>query len=270
MSQATDSRRLNSKQKRLYIGAYLNPLKTSILNSELVNISDLSTNSKLTINGLLDFGYFFTPITGISVGLGYSNYSSQLSLDNYETHFQSTDSENESFEMRINGNSISEEQNISFFNIPICLSLRLQMSEKLGLFLNGGMEFKIPVVNNYTGSGNFTYDGYYPAYPVLLQNLPEYGFPSNLKTDVSGDLKVKSVILSIIASGGVSIAISSNVQLILFATVNKSISNITEYDTDLDFKLTSKASELKSLMEGSTETNVQALGLGIGIHYFFK
>jgi len=74
----------------------------------------LSYKKGNSINFGLDFGYFFSRVAGISVGAGYGSYSTELSLDSCSIKFQTTDSENESYEMRITGKSISENQKFLF------------------------------------------------------------------------------------------------------------------------------------------------------------
>ena len=45
-----------------------------------------------------------------------------------------------------------------------------------GFMIQGGVNMAIISKNSYTSTGTFTYKGYYPAYNVLLENLPNYAF----------------------------------------------------------------------------------------------
>jgi hypothetical protein len=169
--------------------------------------------------------------------------------------------------MRIRGDSIREQQRISNLVFPVCLNLRMQITEKIGLFVKTGIQVEIPMVKNYIGSGVFTYDGYYSAYPVLLHNLPEYGFPSNLNTNVNGNLKIKSLNLSLAFSGGLSLNLGEKMQVILSATFSKSISDIAANEPNTNYRLSSQAHEFRSMMEGSSKPAIQSIGFGIGLRY---
>ncbi|MCX6327498.1 MAG: outer membrane beta-barrel protein [Bacteroidia bacterium] len=269
ISQGTDSRRSSVKDK-LYFGAFMNALNTNIANEEFSASSTLSYKKGNSINFGFDFGYFFSKVAGINVGVSYGSYSTELSLDSCSIKFQTTDSEDESYEMRILGKSIIENQKISFLSIPVSVIFRIPAGEKLGFFLKGGISFDIPIAKTYQGAGIFTYDGYYPAYPVLLQNLPVYGFPSDLNTSSSGNLQINSFNTVYIVSGGASYSINKSIQLNLGVYISKSLANISAYTKDSNFRLTSKASELNSIMAGSSNAGVQAFGLSLGIKYYLR
>lgn len=266
-SQGTDSRTNLSKQKRIYVGINMNPALSSIPSKKVENISSLNSTGKMTLNGLVDFGYFFSPIAGISLGAGLNSYSQVLTLSAWETRFQCTDSENESYEMQIHGNSIMEQQKISNLVFPLCLNLRLQITEKIGFFIKPGFQIEIPLVRKFKGSGVFTYDGYYSAYPILLQDLPEYGFPRDVSTIVSGDLEVKSLNFSMVAVGGLSMNIGGNIQLVMFTNYSSSLSNISANELNTGYRLSSQAYEFRSMMEGSSKPAIKSFGFGIGLRY---
>jgi hypothetical protein len=268
-SQGTDSRKTYSNRDKLYLGIILVPQTTAIKN-EGFSTFKLASEKSNSINYGIEGGYFFSKFAGIIIGAGMSSYSGKSSLDSYSTSFTTKDIENESFEMRISGNTISEDQKVSFMSIPVCLNLRYSAGKKLGFYVRGGTSFNIPLVKSFNGSGIFTYEGYYPAYPVLLQNLPLYGFPSNVNTNSSGTLEIKSISLGLTASGGTSFYLNDLFQLSLGVYFNKSLGSISGYKSDSNFKLTTKANELKSIMEGSSAADVQAFGVSIGFRYYLK
>jgi hypothetical protein len=221
------------------------------------------------INGILDLDYYFTPSAGISIGIGYNSFASQLSLDTWSSQYQTTDSESESYEMRISGTEIVENQKISFLTIPICFTFRFPADGKIGFNLKGGIGLNIPIAKKYDGTGTFTYDGYYPAYPVLIQDYLPY-FPSNLNTSSSGELQIKSMNTSLFVSGGGFYSLNESIQLILGINFSKTLGNISTYEPDANFMLTTKADELNSFMAGTSNAGLQAFGLSIGIRYNLK
>ncbi len=269
-SQGTDSKRTFTKSDKLYIGINLLPSMTNIDNKVFVSSAEPGLKGRNSLNFNLDFGYYFSKISGISIGAGYCSYSTELTMDSYSTKFQTIDSENETYEMQIKGTSIVENQKLSFFNIPICLNLRLPVGEKIGFFLTGGISLDIPVTKTFKAEGTFTYDGYYAVYPILFQDIPAYGFPSNLNTLTSGNLQIKNLNATFCASGGAYFNLNEKFQVVVGVSYNKSITSISAYTTDPDFRLTSKANELNSFMAGSKEVRLQSLGINIGLKYYFK
>ena len=132
------------------------------------------------------------------------------------------------------------------------------------------MSFDIPVVKTYEGTGTFTYEGYYSEYPILFQDLPEHGFPSNLNTSSSGSLQIKSLNTAFLASGGAYYFLTKTIQLVIGVHFNKSLTNISAYKPDLDFRLTSTANKLNSFMAGSSSAGIQALGWSLGFRYYLR
>lgn len=265
-SQGTDSR-MTGKKESLYFGINLNPLITDISNKDFS--TSLSSKKGNSINFELEIGYFFSNIVGLSVGAGYGSYSAELSLDSYAVNFADTDSESEAYEMQITGKSIVENQKISVISIPLCINFRIPASDKLGFLLKGGTSFDIPGTKTYEGAGIFTYKGYYDAYPVTIENYPDY-FPTDQNTTSSGTLLIKSMNISLVASGSAFYNINDNIQLLLGFCFHKSMANISSYEPDSVFKLTSKKNEMNSVMEGSSSAGIQAVGASIGFKYYIR
>jgi hypothetical protein len=267
--QGTDSRNKPQEMGKMYAGIIIGFSGTNLKIEESPSTSPLSIDKGSSMDFALGAGYYFSGLLGINIGLGINSYKSSLSLNSYTDNFETIDSENESYEMRISGSSISEDQKISFLSIPVCVNLRYQVAEKISIYVNAGPSLNIPLSKSYNEQGTFSYDGYYPAYPVLLENLPDFGFASDLNTNVSGDLELKSMCIGVTASGGAFYAINQVIQVglgVYFTT----IPNISAYEPSSDFKLTSQANELNSLMAGSSKAGVQSFGVNLGLRYFFK
>jgi len=268
-SQGTDSRNNAGKKEKLYAGVLLNALKTNIINESYSSATPISYENWISISFALDVGYFFSKNIGISISPGYSSYGTELTMDSCSIKFQTKDTENESYEMRIKGKSVVETQDISVLSIPVCAIYRLPVGEKIGFFIKGGLSFDIPLNKEYNSTGTFTYDGYYASYPVLIQNYLPY-FPTNLNTTSSGTLQINSLVTSLLISGGANYSINESLQLSLGIHFSKSLSNISAYTSDTSFKLTSEPGKMNSIMEGCSSTGLQAFGLSIGLKYFLK
>jgi hypothetical protein len=266
--QGTDSRLRYGNNEQFGFGIVLTPQKTSINMDGFSNTATITGGSGINI--AFDASFYFSTFAGISIGAGLSPYSSQVSLSSYTTQFSDIDSESESFEMQIEGRSITEDQKISLLSIPITLTLRVPAGSKLGFYVNAGINAGIPIVKTYDGSGIFSYDGYYEEYPVTLENIPQYGFPSDLRTEVSDQLEIKSFVASLTASGGLYFYINKSIQLSLGANYTRALSDISNYQSTGTYYLTTEAEELNSMMEGSDKTGIQAMGISLGIRYFIK
>ncbi len=268
-SQGTDSRITAGKKEKLYAGVLLNALRTNITNESYSPATPISYENWTSISFALDVGYFFSKNIGISISPGYGSYGTELTMDSCSFKFQTTDTENESYEMRIKGKSVVETQDISVLSIPVCVIYRVPAGDKLGFFLKGGLSFDIPLSKEYNSTGTFTYDGYYPAYPVLIQNYLPY-FPSNRNTTYTGELQINSLITSLLVKADVYYSINKNMQLSLGFHYSKSISNISAYTPDTSYRLTSEPDELNSIMSGCSSAGLQALGVSLGFKYYIK
>jgi hypothetical protein len=262
--QGTDSRLRYGNNEQFGFGIILTPQKSSINMDGFSNAATVTGGSGINI--AFDASFYFSTYAGISIGAGLSPYSSELTLSSYSTQFSDVDSESESFEMQIEGRSITENQKISLLSIPVTLALRVPAGNKLGFYVNAGINAGIPIVKNYDGTGIFSYDGYYEEYPVTLEDIPQYGFPSDLRTEVSDQLEIKSFVASLTASGGFYFYLNKSIQLALGANYTRALSDISNYQSTGTFYLTTEAEELNSMMEGSEKTGIQAMG----IRYFIK
>jgi len=254
----------------LFVGLSFGPSQSTISNEGMLTVANLVSNSQNSFGGSLEIGYFFSKSIGISSGIGYSSYKSQIELATYQNKFNTTDSENETYERQVSGTDIKEIQKVGFLSIPVCLDIRLPLSKKMGFFLQPGLSFAIPVTKKYTSSGIFTYKGYYPAYNVLLQNLPAYGFPGNVNSVTDGSLEIKSLHINALISAGFDFLIQKNIQLGIAAFYSKSLSNISDYPSPDKFQLSSDANQINSMMGGSSNASVQSIGVNIRLRYFLK
>lgn len=253
-----------------YVGANLSPSRTNIFNKGILSVSDLISDKQASFGASVEIGYFFTKRIGVSSGIGFVTYKSQLNLEAYQNKFNTIDSENESYERRVTGTGIMEVQNIGFINVPVCLDIRLPLNKRMGFFLQPGVNVAVPFKKKYTGSGTFTYKGYYPAYNVLLENLPAYGFPTNIQSASDGELKIKSLGFNVIASVGFDYFIQKKIAVAISFSYSKSLSGISAYASPEKFQLSPDVNQVNSMMGGSSEASVQSVGVNITLRYFLN
>ena len=267
-AQGTDMS--NVKRQSLFIGISLKPSQTHIINDGTSSVSKMLSSTRSSVSGSVEFGYFFSRYFGLSSEIGLNSYSTELTLDTYQGNFSATDSENEAYEKRVTVSGIKELQKVSYIGIPLYANLRLPLNEKIGFFLQTGVNMEIPINKSYTSSGSFTYKGYYSTYNVLLENLPAFGFPSNLNSNAKGELEVKSMEFNFIANAGLDYYLLNKVQVALAAGFERSLSNISGFSSPDKFQLSTDPNKINSLMGGSTKTIISSFGLKISFRYYLK
>jgi len=266
-SQGTD---INSgKQPHFYIGFSFSPTQTLIANNGSTSISKITSETENSIAGACEAGYSFTRYFGVSIGIGYSSYITDLSLGAYDNNYDTTDN-TESYKRIISGKDITEIQKISLLNIPISACFQLPINDNFGLYFQSGLNFSIPVTKSYTSSGTFTYTGYYQAYNIYITGVPYEGLEKDYPTADKGQLKLKSIITELNTSAGAQFNIQNKIQISLGILYCKSLSDISGYTLSTKYNISSKPNQMKSLMEGSTKASVSSFGLRIGFRYFLR
>jgi hypothetical protein len=124
--------------------------------------------------------------------------------------------------------------------------------------------------NNYSSSGTFSYTGYYPAYNVVFEDIPYEGFKSNVKNDVSGELKVKTLNPELIASGGFYFHNQKQFQISAGFFYKSLFSDISDYTPAGSYQLSTHEDQLRSLMEGSQKTTASSIGILVSLRYYLK
>lgn len=267
------SQSLNSKslsQYHWFIGVSGGPAQTKISNDGTAVISGIDMAKKNSYSLSVDAGYFFSKYFGISTGIGLSPYFAKLSLDTYSNSLDTVDSENENYERRISGNNIEETQKIYFLEIPVMLNVQYPFSKAIGFYAQGGINLAIPISNNYSSSGTYSYSGYYPAYNVLLEDIPYEGFKSNVKTDITGELKVKTINPELVASGGFYFCTEKRYQISVGFFYKSMLSDISDYPPVTSFQLSTHENQARSFMEGSEKANASAMGIVVSLRYYIK
>jgi hypothetical protein len=260
----------NISWPKFYAGLSGGPCLTQEVVAPSGVISGLLVTDKYKFSVSADLGYYFSRNLGLISGIEYSLFSSELSLANYNNSFNTTDADNETFEKRVNGSGITETQNITFLKVPVKLSLRILPGNRIGFFINGGINVVLPLNSTYEGSGTFSYSGYYPAYNVTFSNLPAYGFDSNASVYTKSSMKLQQPFFEGIADAGITCKISGKLQLTLSVYYSLSLISISGYKSPDTFQLSSDKNSISSLIGGSGNITAQVIGAKVGIRYFFR
>lgn len=254
------------KQNGMFFGAGIGEAKTQIINTG----AEYTSDNNFSFTGFFEAGYFFTKYFGLISGVSYSSYKTQFDIATYQNQFKAIDVENEYYEMRVTGSDIKETQQIEIVSLPVYLTLRYPINKSTGIYLQTGVSFTFPLNNSYESTGTFTYKGYFPSYNVVLENLPEYGFATNQYIESGGNLDLKTVSTSFVASAGLDYLISKRVQISIAAFFDRSISSISDNSLYDEFQLSTGSEQLNTIMGGSSKTLLQSIGLKAGIRYYLS
>jgi opacity protein-like surface antigen len=235
----------------------------TISNSNSTSITGLSSEGKSTVSFTGEAGLMFSDYFGISSGIGFSSLKSEILLATYNRAPYDTFDATESYKRSINGTNIKEIQQISFLKIPLLVNIKIPLGKNVEIYFNPGVNFSLPVSKKYSGSGTFTYDGFYSAYNVHITGVPYEGLEKDYSTSDEGGLLIKSFNAGLTASAGVHYSIQENVQIGIGFAYEKLLSDISDYADSKDFTLSSKPNQMRSIMEGSSGATASSFGLRI-------
>jgi len=155
-------------------------------------IPDSKSTEKAGYTVNVQFNLAISHSFAIGLGVGYSNYSSDVSLDQYYTATASTDSEGDKYEYRLSGTNLKENQSINMFEIPLLLIIQNRERMKFKPYLQVGVKAMLPVQSQFScTAGEIETRGYYSQYNVELSNMPNHGFDLFSLEGVSGKLSSK-------------------------------------------------------------------------------
>ncbi len=257
-------------QPYLFVGLCLGPSQSNIINEGILSVSNLISTKKSSFCGSVEVGYLFSDFIGLSSGIGFVSYKTQLTLDTYQNVLNAIDSDNESYELRVTGSGIQEDQKVGFLTVPVSIIVRLPIKRTIGFFLQPGVSLAVPVSRNFKSRGTFTYKGFYAAYNVLFENLSAFGFPTNLISDTEGELDLKPLAFNASVTAGFDFFFQEKIQFAVAACFDRSLSGISKYPSPDSFQLSSAVNQVNSLMGGTSKTTVQSMGLKIVLRYYLK
>ena len=256
------------KQPGMFFGAGAGLAYTQIINKGTQSFSNKLQSRNNSFVGSIEAGYFFLNDIGLITGINYySSFSSYCNLETYQNQYNTFDLENDPYELRVTSSDIEATQQIDILSIPVCISLRKPLNTTIGFTLQSGINLFVPLNNRYQSGGIFTYKGYFPTYNVLLEDLPEYGFPSNLVVVSNGKVELKPVSFGAVASAGFDYLIQKRIQVVLAAYFDRTLTSVSNYSSP-DELLSSETEQINSTISGSNETKLQSIGIKFSIRYY--
>jgi len=256
------------KQPGIFFGVNAGVANPYIINEVSQGITVVQNNRGSSFIGSIDIGYFFSRYFGLTAGIKYSQYYSNLYIDSYQNHLNTVDIENDPYELRITGNDVEEIQQFDIMSIPFYVNVRLPLNKEFGAFLQTGINFFVPLSKSYESVGTFTYQGYFPAYNVVLEDMPEYGFPSDLRIQSKGIPELYHLSIGCVASLGLDYLVNKRVQLMAAVYFDRSLSELLENSSTGEFYLTTSPENINSILGSANNVTLQSFGLRIGVRYY--
>ncbi len=156
----------------------------------------------MSFEASIEAGKYFNKFFGIKTGLGYSYFSSSLTMSSLSKQVNTVDTDGDQLIVNETGSRIQEKQNASYIDLPIIFLVKLPFNHFSGFFFNAGINLSLNSSNNYSSSGIYTVTGILPAYNTVLQNQPDYGFYTNQNLTYNGSLKISKLTESFTLSPG--------------------------------------------------------------------
>ncbi len=259
---------VKTKDSKLFIGLNGSYTQSTINNKNVINSININSTPQFSINGSLEIGYYFTKNFGLSIAGGYSSYTADLKSIAYTYSCDAVDSEGDSFTMNVAGFGISEKQKLSFVDIPVSILINIPFTKKIGLYINPGVKFSVPISKSYEGAGIFSYSGYYSQWNITFSDLEQYGFPSDYETNKNADLDVAPFNTFVSGTAGFYFNIAEKFGIRVGFSYDYGLSNISKYDNS-SYHISSEKDEYYSLMGSSEKTTLRAMGGVFSLRYYF-
>lgn len=258
------------KKPGFFLGTGTGLAKTNIINKGIeTSSSPGKTNDReFSLSGFVEAGYFFTERFGVITRLSYhSTYGFYYNQEIYNNQYFTLDSENDPYELIVTGSDIGGNHEIEMLSVPLTIVKRFPLNEKIAVTVQPTLELYFPLSSRFESGGYFTYKGYFPAYNVLLENLPEYGFATNLHSVTGGKPELKPISLGANIAAGFDYLLSRRFLLVLTAYHDRSLTSISHYSSP-DELVSTQTDQLNGSLRGSHETKLKSIGVIFSVRYF--
>ncbi len=258
------------KKPGFFFGTGTGLAKTNIINRGIQTSSSPENNSdrEFSLSGFVEAGYFFSEKFGILTRLSYhSTYGFYYNQEIYNNQYFTFDSENDPHELIVTGSDIGGNHEIEMLSVPLTIIKRFPVNEKIAFVIQPAIQLFFPLSSRFESGGYFTYKGYFPAYNVLLENLPEYGFATNLHSVTEGRSDLKPISFGANLAAGLDYLISKRLILVLTAYHDRSLTSISHFSSP-DELVSTETAQLDGSIRGSHETKLKSTGVIFTVRYF--
>ena len=205
-----------------------------------VTDTDDNNNAKMGYGAGLGVQFFFTKNWGISTGLGFAFYHSNVLYKNAFIFEGMTDDDplnlGKAYDLTLGLKDWREVQKSCMLEIPIMAIFQQKWgaSESIGMYFGFGAKLQLPFISNkyeVKNNSELTVTGYYPDYDLPIDDLEAYGFGKNDRLGYAGDFKMKFGI-SASAELGLLIKMGKRSDLTLGAYADYALSNMQKNNVE--------------------------------------
>ncbi len=257
------------KKQRFYLGISLGPSFNGVTNNGTIKDHKLNSVNMAAYSSTVDLGFFVSDFFGLSTGIGANYFETLVYLGDYYDSYQTYDHNYTFYDRRISGNNIKEFQKLTFLKIPVLLNFQFPKSKKTKLYFQTGISVLIPLIQDYTNTGEYSYYGYYPSIDKLYTDIPYMGFHNKIISNVKGGLRIKPVNAEFNTAAGIQFLLHKSFQFSIGVFYSESLSDISNYPNPDDFKLSVNKDQIKSVMEGCSSVVAKTTGAKLSLRYFF-
>ncbi len=246
------------------IGLFIRPSNTEIYNKSIANDEFWDLQSEFGIIAELSIDYFLTQYIGIGTGIGYSEYNTGFYLNNFSNYgnnyLDRVDKDGDFYYLYNLVNGVDETNKIQSFDIPIKLKFRYRQNKTIGFYLDLGVKFMYIFQAKMNGNISGEWQGYYPQYHVVLNNLPEYNFVQydNDINQIWDEYEKMNAALT--GSIGISYRLGQK--------FHADLGFYTEYGlTDLRYERPKHPADFLNTIGIIDKTSTRAMGINLGLRY---
>ncbi len=265
---------INLKVKHVNYSAYLNFGSSMMTADGVYNGGELKSGLNYGLGFGVDYAWkrmdIGTTKYKLSSGarIGYSAISNNVSLGSYNDSTTEVDLETDTYIKRLTGSGLSEDIKIAYLDIPISLLKIVPDEDKMGFYVNLGMNISMAISQKSSSSGTYSYRDYYEEYHVELFAIPEFGLYDDKPLSISDQkLDLKGLNMSAVIAAGISIPLSQN-KLNIGLFYQKGFSNLanqtTAYFPSTDFD------KYQSLLSSSSKVSTAVAGIKIEFDFGSK
>ena len=180
-----------------------------------INNTSISSDNKVGFIGDVNLSYLFSDMFGVSVGVGYSHYSKQLTVTNYsDEKIDIMDKDNMRYTLYVESDKTSEKHKLSYLDIPVKMIVHKKISSRTILTGGLGLKFGVPLSTKFRlEESNFTTRAFYTDLNFWLTDYEQQGLFTERKNWYPEDDFESKINVAIVVEGGVLIPVSKQVAI---------------------------------------------------------
>jgi hypothetical protein len=226
-------------------------------------LAGFSKKGSYNVNFGITTQYYINKKNAIKSGFQFVSDKFSYDSQNYNVRFADTDSEGKNYERTVDGKDISEKTSFFTIQIPIILTHEFIINRNFRLFAEAGPTFAIPISGESNVAGIFTYKGYYADGNYTLEDIPLYGFSSDVAINRNQKQDYSFLYMQGSAAAGCLININRYWRFLIICKYQRSLTPIMK-DQNGSFYISNKINEFNSIL-GSRSMGISSVSFGFSL-----